>query len=274
LSFNIKLLCLIANVSPSGYYKWLKTKDEPDKDYPDYLIIKAIFDAGHGKYGVRAILMKLLVKMNHKKVSRIMKKYNLICQIRKPNPYKAQAKKTLAHKTCPNLLQREFKSITPFKVFCTDITYIFFSGRPAYLSVIKDIASGEIVGWSMSRHLEMNIVLETLENMKNNSLISFQNIMIHSDQGFHYTNPQYQQQVANLNMIQSMSRKGNCLDNAPMESFFGHLKDDVDYQSCKTYEALRLLISQYMKYYNYKRPQWNLGKLSPVDYRDQLLAQK
>ena len=235
---NFKLLCDIAQVSRSGYYKWLKHADEQEKDYGDYLLIKKIFDRGKRKYGFRTIQMKLKsdknVIMNHKKIIKIMKKYNLITKIRKVNPYRMIMKKSQEHRTFDNLLDRNFQQNDPCKIFCTDITYLPFNHRMAYLSVIKDIATGEIVGWNLSNNLTMPIVLNTIENMRNNKslpLSSFKDIMIHSDQGFHYTHPEYIEQIKRLNMAQSMSRKGNCIDNAPVESFFGHLKDDVDYRS-------------------------------------------
>ena len=220
--------------------------------------------------------MKLLAEkqiiMNHKKIIRIMKKYHLFTNIRRINPYKAIMKKTLEHRTFENQLNREFKQDIPFKVFCTDITYLPFNHRMGYLSAVKDIASGEIVGWNTSQHLEMNIVLDTLEKMKNNNgLEVLENVMIHSDQGFHYTSPQYIERIKQLKMVQSMSRKGNCIDNAPMESFFGHLKDDVEYKNCKTFDELHLLIEEYVKYYNHERQQWGLKKMTPVEYRNHLL---
>ena len=100
------------------------------------------------------------------------------------------------------------------------------------------------------------------------------NILIHSHQGFHYTNPEFVNTVKKLDMVQSMSRKGNCIDNAPMESFFGHMKDDVDYKNCKTFEELRLRVEEYVRYYNYERQQWGLKKMTPVEYRNHLLVQK
>jgi putative transposase len=145
----------------------------------------------------------------------------------------------------------------------------------AYFSAIKDIASHEVVGWDISQHIGMDLVMKTVEKMKNNNglpLSSFNDIMIHSDQGFHYTNPEYIKAVKDLGMAQSMSRKGNCIDNAPMESFFGHLKDDVDYKNCKTFEELRLLMEEYVEYYNNERNQWNIKKMTPVQYRNHLLA--
>jgi transposase InsO family protein len=268
------MLCEIANVSRSGYYKWLKHSNEQEWDYDDYLLIKEVFDKGKRKYGWRMVQMKLLEKkinMNHKKISRIMNKYNLICKIRRKNPYKNIMKKSLEHRTCENKLKREFKQDIPCKSLSTDITYLSFNHRFAYLSVIKDIASREVVGWNLAQHLEMDLVLDTVENMKNNLALS-QDTMIHSDQGFHYTNPLYIEKIKELKMDQSMSRKGNCIDNAPIESFFGHLKDDVDYKDCKTFEELHLRIGEYMKYYNNERQQWDLKKMTPVEYRNHLLT--
>lgn len=273
---NVEILCVIAQVSRSGYYKWLKHSDEPEKDYEDYLLIKKIFDKGKAKWGFRTIQMKLSetkIVMNHKKIIRIMKKYQLIVKIRKVNPYKAIMKKTMEHRTFENRLNREFDQAVPFRVFCTDITYLPLNHRFIYLSVIKDIASGEIMAWNLTGHLEMDLVINTIKNMKNNNTISsFENIMIHSDQGFHYTNPLYIKQIEELDMVQSMSRKGNCIDNAPIESFFGHLKDEVDYKSCKTFERLHSLIEEYMRYYNNERQQWELKKMTPVEYRNHLLS--
>ena len=267
---EINHLCKIANVSKSGYYKWLKNADAPDKDYEDYLQIKKVFDRGKGKYGWRSIKMHLRY-MNHKKIQRIMKKYGLIVKIRRKNPYKMMMKKSLEHRVLPNKLERKFQQVIPLQVFCTDITYIPFCNRFVYLSVIKDIASGEITAWNLSDSLKMDLVIDTLKNMK---LRSDNNAVIHSDQGFHYTNPRYIEYLKDLNIDQSMSRKGNCIDNAPIESFFGHMKDELEYQSCTSFQELFLKISDYMKYYNYERKQWTRNKMSPVEYRNYLLSQQ
>lgn len=257
----------MANVSRGGYYKWLKHVDLPDKDYEDYLTIKEVFDQGKGKYGWRSIKMRLGA-MNHKKIQRIMRKYDLVAKVRRRNPYKAIMKKRLEHRIFPNKLQREFNQTVPYKIFCTDITYIPFQNRFAYLSVIKDIASGEVVAWNLSLYLEEMLVTDTLKNMQ---LDSSEGIMIHSDQGFHYTNPDYIDLVKELKMIQSMSGKGSCIDNAPIESFFGHMKDELDYKSCESIEELRLKVEEYMRYYNHERKQWNKNKMTPVEYRNHLL---
>lgn len=214
--------------------------------------------------------------MNHKKIQRIKIKYHLFTKIRKINPYKAIMKKTQEHRTFENLLQREFKPTVPYRAFGTDITYLPFNHRMAYLSAVKDFADGEVVAWNLTQHLTMDIVTNTVLNLKSNlSIPSLNGILIHSDQGFHYTNPEYISMIKELNMVQSMSRKANCIDNAPTESFFGHLKDDVDYKSCKTFEELKEMIAQYVQYYNNERQQWNLKKMTPVEYRNHLLkAQK
>ena len=273
------MLCAIARVSRSGYYKWLRHADDQDKDHGDYLLIKAVFDQGKRKYGFRSVQMHLKteknVMMNHKKIIRIMNKYRLYARIRRINPYRQIMRKTQEHRIFPNILDRNFQVTIPYKIFCTDITYLPYSNRLAYLSVIKDIATGEIIGWHLAGNLTMPIVFNTIKSMESNihlPIKSFANIMIHSDQGFHYTHPDYIKKINGLKMIQSMSRKGNCVDNAPVESFFGHLKDDIDHRSCKTFEELKGLITDYMHYYNHGRYQWNLKKMTPVCYRNHLLA--
>ena len=260
----------MAEVSRCGYYKWLKHVDDPDKDYDDYLKVKEVFDKSKGKYGWRSIKMSLPA-MNHKKIQRIMRKYGLRTKVRRKNPYKQMMKKNLEHRIFPNKLQREFHQVIPFKAFCTDITYLRFQNGFAYLSVIKDIASGEVVAWNISLYLEMTLVTETIKNLR---LDSYEDIIIHSDQGFHYTNPTYIEIVRELKMVQSMSAKGKCIDNAPIESFFGHMKDELDYKSCKSFEELRFTIEEYMRYYNNERKQWTRKRMTPVEYRNHLLRSR
>ncbi len=178
---NIFVLCRLANTSRGGYYKWLKHANEPDNDYVDYLKIKEIFDQGKGKYGWRSIKMRL-PEMNHKKIQRIMRKYELTAKVRKKNPYRAIIKKTMEHRIFPNILQREFHQDIPFRVFCTDITYLPFHDRFAYLSVIKDIATGEAMAWNISMRIDMTLVIDTINSLE---LESYENILIHSDQGLH-----------------------------------------------------------------------------------------
>jgi len=196
-----------------------------------------------------------------------MRKYDLVTKIRKRNPYRHKMKESLEHRTFPNILQRDFKQLIPLSVFCTDITYIPFNQKFAYLSVVKDVASGEVVSWDLSKNLNMQFVIQTISNMGE---LKCNDSIIHSDQGFHYTNPTYIKVIKELGMIQSMSAKGKCIDNAPIESFFGHMKDELDYKSCKSFGELRLKITEYMRYYNYERKQWTRNKMTPVEYRTYL----
>lgn len=271
------MLCEIAQVSRSGYYRWLKRLGEREKDYDDYLIIREIFEKGKKKLGWRSVKMHLKsdygVIMNHKKIKRIMNKYELITKIRRRNPYRTIMKKTQEHRTFNNILDRNFRQNIPGKVLCTDVTYLYYSsGRKAYLSAVKDIASKEVVSWDMSNNLSMKFVLDSVDRLKNNKTLNSETL-IHSDQGAHYTSPEYMQRVEKLNLKQSMSRKGSCIDNAPIESFFGHLKDDVDCKEARTFNELNVMIDKYMDYYNNKRYQWGIKKMTPVQYRNHLLAQ-
>jgi len=246
-----------------------------DKDKNDYLLIKSIFDQGKRKLGWRPIQMRLNtdygIVMNHKKIKRIMRERNLIVKIRRKNPYKMIMKKTQEHRVSKNILNRDFQQNIPGQVLCTDITYLYYGlGRKAYLSAIKDIASKEIVSWQVSNNLTMKFVLDSVDGLKNIETIK-NGAIIHSDQGFHYTNPEYISKVKDLNLIQSMSRKGNCIDNAPIESFFGHLKDDVDCKNTKTFEELSSSINEYIDYYNNARYQWGIQKMTPAKYKNHLL---
>lgn len=262
------ILCEIAGVSRSGYYKWLVQVDEGDKDYPDFLRIQEVFEKGKGKYGWRNIKMRL-PDMNHKKIQRIMRKYGLVATVRKRNPYRAGHKKTMEHRIFPNKLKRAFKQNQPFMVFCTDITYLPFLQGFAYLSVIKDIASGEVVAWNVSLRMDMLLVTETMQSMPTDL---HEYALVHSDQGFHYSNPSFIEIVKEMNITQSMSGRGCCIDNAPIESFFGHMKDELEYLSCRSLEELRLRIGEYMQYYNHERKQWTRNKMTPVEYRNHLLT--
>jgi putative transposase len=269
------LLCRITGISRSGYYKWFKDKARQPKDYEDFLLIKELFDKGKKKWGWRTIQMHLKndhkTIMNHKKIRRIMNSYGLVCQARRKNPYKAMMKKTQEHRTFENILSRQFDQVVPKKALCTDITYLYYgSGRKAYLSVIKDIATGEALSWETSQTIDLEFVLKTVHML--GSLDIPADALIHSDQGFHYTNPLYIEKIKRLNIVQSMSRKGNCIDNAPMESFFGHLKDELEFKACRTFEELIVKVTEYMQYYNHNRYQWGLKKMTPVQYRDHLLA--
>lgn len=203
-----------------------------------------------------------------------MKLCKIVCPIRKANPYRRMMKATKEHRTKKNVLKRQFRQGVPGKVLLTDITYLYYDkGRKkAYLSTIKDGSSNEIPAYHISKSLTLDIAIDTIHKLMNNKNFNLaKGAFIHSDQGVHYTSPEFQKLLIKYKLGQSMSRRGNCWDNAPQESFFGHFKDEAYISSCETYEELVAEINDYMDYYNNYRCQWNLTKMTPVEYRNHLL---
>lgn len=213
------------------------------------------------------------IVMNHKRVARLMDLFGMNARIRKANPYRNISKKTAEHSTFENILNRNFHQLIPKRVAGTDITYIPFKGGFIYLSAVKDYATGEILAWSVSLHIDMFLVARTLDMLEQylgkELLLGF---LLHSDQGCHYTSPQYYNRLAEYGIIQSMSRKGTCIDNASMESFFGHMKDEIDISSCETFEDAKVHLAAYINEYNNERRQWEKKKMTPVEYRDHLFS--
>ncbi|AWZ49765.1 IS3 family transposase [Clostridiaceae bacterium 14S0207] len=279
----VTYLCKVVGVSRSGYYKFFSKNAKNTRIQRDSLdeiskenILKA-FNFKNHKKGARQIKMVLQnqfdIIYNLKRIRRIMKKYNIICPIRKANPYRRMMKATKAHTVVPNLLNRKFKQKTPGKILLTDITYLTYkNNQRAYLSTIKDSSTNEILAYNVSDNLKLDIVIDTLKKLKSNSNIKLHSeAYIHSDQGVHYTSPKVQKVIRELGLGQSMSRRGNCWDNAPQESFFGHFKDEVDLKKYENLNQLKIEIDNYMNYYNNYRYQWNLNKMTPVQYRNHLI---
>lgn len=273
---SVSTLCDIAGVSRSGYYNWLSAADTRERreaqDRADFdLILEAYSFRGYDK-GARMIHMRLLhmtppVVMNIKKIRRLMNKYQLFCPIRKANPYRRMAKALRTTNVAGNILNREFTLHGPRKVLLTDITYIPYNGTFAYLSTILDAFTRQCLAHVLSSSLEVDFVLETVNQLVENHGITLDSeTLIHSDQGCHYTSYKFIQIVTDSNLRRSMSRRGNCWDNAPQESFFGHMKDEIDLTHCKTFFQVQDLIENWIDYYNKDRYQWQLAKLSPDEY--------
>jgi putative transposase len=277
-------LCNITGVSRSGYYKYfskqsqVRRKEREKKDLQfKKMVLKAAQFKGRKK-GARQIKMTLAGEFNTnynlKRIGRIMRKYNIVCPIRRANPYRKIMKATQEHTIVPNLLNRQFKQGAPGKVLVTDITYLYYSkGQKAYLSTILDGSTSEVLAYYVSTNLKIDIVTETLNLLKKNRKVRLdKGALIHSDQGVHYTSPIYQMKVKELGLLQSMSRRGNCWDNALQESFFGHFKDEANIKHCSNLTELKKEIRSYMTHYNHTRYQWNLKKMTPVEYRNHLLS--
>jgi putative transposase len=279
---TITELCRIAGVSRSGYYKWLSTyekrKEQDEKDKADFdLIVKAYYYKGYKK-GARSIHMRLLhmnppVRMNIKKIRRIMKKYNLLCPIRKSNPYRRMQAAIKTNNIADNLLNREFNKHGARQTLLTDITYINYLDKRCYLSTILDSYTKQVLSYCLSKSLDVDFVLETVKSLIEKHGISLDSkTLIHSDQGCHYTSIKFIQIIKDVGLRQSMSRKGNCWDNAPQESFFGHMKDEIDLTKCKNFNEVKDIIDDWINYYNTERYQWDLAKLSPDEYYQYLMT--
>ena len=269
-------MCALAGVSRSGYYRWInsasKRKEREKKDYEDFQMIKKAYDfRGYAK-GSRGICMRLRrmgIIMNRKKVQRLMQKYGLKCIIRQANPYRRMAKALQTNRIAPNHVNREFRSHGPRKVLLTDITYLRLNQRHIYLSVIKDAFTMQILAYQLSESLEVDFVLETVKQLMRNHLYNYDaEVWVHSDQGCHYTSIAFQQLLKDYNLRQSMSRRGNCWDNAPQESFFGHMKDELRpyIKEWKTFQDVKERIDDYMDYYNNDRYQYILRWMAPNEY--------
>ena len=281
---DISKLCKAAGVSRSGYYHYLSTESirlqREEQDRQDFeIILKAFQYRGYDK-GARGIYMRLLhmkppVHMNLKKIRRLMKKYNLFCPIRKANPYRRARAMATAY-VAPNLLNREFKSQQPRTALLTDITYIINRKAPrCYMCTIIDVCTKELLAWSLSESLEVDFVLDAVNHLVEHHGISLKSeTYIHSDQGFHYTSIKFIKLVKDSNLRQSMSRRANCWDNAPQESFFGHMKDEINISWCSTFDEIKQAIIDWADYYNNERYQWNLAKLSPTEYYNFLITDK
>lgn len=283
----ITFLCTEAGVSPSGYHRYHSeeaAKQREERGQRDLAIRDLVLEAfnfqGYKK-GSRTIKDFLYntygIVMNRKKIQRIMRKYDIVCPFRKANPYKRMAKSIKGHHIFNNEVNREFKPGKPFTVLLTDITYINFgkASTRGFLSMIKDSQTGEIVARAASTSLKMDFVMKTLDDLTNHPLFDEnQDMIMHSDQGSHYVSDDFRDFLKMYNITQSMSRRGNCWDNAPMESFFSTLKDHVDFKHCETIDEVLKEVDNFLNYYNNYKPQRGLDRLPPVLYRETLMAKQ
>ncbi len=275
---NISSLCRIAGVSRSGYYAWLEAapyrQRREESDITDFALVKAAYEFRGYKKGARSIYMRLLhlnppVIMNIKKIRRLMKKYGLFCPIRQANPYRRMAKAMKTSHVTSNEIQRQFKKYAPRKALLTDITYLFYRNGVCYLSPILDVCTHEVLAYKISDSLRVDFVLSMVDELCAKFGAELDNTtIVHSDQGCHYTSNAFIQKLRDAAFVQSMSRKGNCWDNAPQESFFGHMKDEISelIAGCGTYKQVKSVVDDWMDYYNNDRYQWDLEKLSPKEY--------
>lgn len=253
-------------------YFYHEQRSKLDDKYSDLKQqIKMIYHKHKGRYGYRRITLALKnmgVVINHKCVQRLMQSMKLKSRIRvtKYRSYKGDI-----GQVADNVLQRQFKADKPNQKWVTDVTEFNIRGEKLYLSPIMDLFNGEIIAFETQRRPAYGLVREMLQEAIS-KLKREDKPIIHSDQGWHYQMRHYQKQLAENGLTQSMSRKGNCLDNASMESFFGILKSECFYgEKFNSVEELEKTVKEYIHYYNHERIKVKLKGLSPVQYRTQSL---
>ena len=255
------------SVPRSTYYYYLKRSKKEDKYFVEKQEIKAIFETNKARYGYRRILSVLRQKgyiINHKTVLKLMKSLNLQAKQRKSKykSYKGEVGKVAA-----NLLKRNFTAEKPFEKLTTDVTEFSVCNEKVYLSPVMDLYNREIISYSISKSPNFCQTREMLQGLFE-KLPEGAKPLLHSDQGWQYQIREFQRMLAEHNIQQSMSRKGNCLDNSSMENFFGRLKTEMFYGETfqSTDEFIRTL-EEYLWYYNNERISLKLKGMSPVQYR-------
>lgn len=247
------------------------------RDESDYKVIERHFLKNNRKVGIRQLKMiierKEGVIFNKKKIARIKKIFNLETEIRRVSKYKTFRTKTEEHKTCPNYLNRNFKQSSVNRVYSIDITQVNYADKKAYIAAVKDLCTKEIVAKQVSSRINLELSNRALEKaLKKLSSEERTKLMVHSDQGFHFTHYSFRKLLENHGVIQSMSRRGNCHDNSPIETFFGILKDHLNLKKCRSINDVKNEVTKQVNYYNYERPQLGLKKMPPSLFRRHLVS--
>ena len=272
LTFMVKRMAKALKTSTSGYYEWLKNgrktkRDIEDKKYLSFIRIE--FNKSRQTYGPRRLskVLKQTYELNigRTRVHEIMAENNIVPKTVKK--FKATTYSNHNYPIAPNLLNRNFQVKAANMAWVSDITYISTREGWLYLAAVMDLHSGKVVGWAMDKQMTQNLVMDALKQAVGRARPP-RGVILHSDRGVQYACKSYRNLLSRLGFVQSMSRKGNCLDNAPMESFFDTLKTELVYhEDYKTRAEARLSIFDYIEtFYNNIRLQERLGYLSPNDF--------
>jgi len=254
----VKDMCAFFGFSRAAYYAWMKRIEKPDPDAEKKGLVQKAYQASHRTYGYRRITWWIAqncgVTINHKAVLRLMNRLGIHSVARRRRI--TQKMTELATYHCyPNRLNRDFTATRPNQKWVTDVTYILTREGWAYLSTIKDLFDNFIVAHQFGRENSVALVKQNLCKAKQKEKVT-DGLILHSDQGQQYTSETYHVLISEYNITPSMSRRGNCWDNAPMENFFGHLKEEALRQySTPTFEEAQQIIDDYICFYNYERIQ-------------------
>ena len=268
--YTISEMCKFFEVSRSGYYGYVARMELPAKDLPLAEKIQECQEKCGKTYGYRRVhiwLERQGIHHNPKTILRVMQKYNLLSVVRKKK-YRSYGE--WLHRY-PNLLNRDFKAERPNQKWVTDISYIKTKQGTLYLSVIRDLFDNSIVAYKTGTEQNVNLVLSTIREAKKREKVTAE-LQLHSDQGFQYTSHAYFKLTKEYHITPSMSRRGNPYDNAMAENFFSILKTECIHRiKLQTYEEARVLIDEYIHFYNHERIQLKT-KLTPYELRSQFVA--
>lgn len=270
-NYKLTLLLEIANLPRSIFYYHLNRLSKPDKYEQIKDSIQEIYESSKGRYGYRRITLALNNKgfrINHKTVQKLMRELGIICQVRikKYKSFKGEV-----GKIAKNLLKRNFTANKPLEKCATDITEFSLFGRKLYLSPIIDLYNGEILSYEISERPILPQVITMLDKLKHTHK-NLESMILHSDQGWQYQHKSYQNRLKEYGIKQSMSRKGNCLDNAVIENFFGLLKSELLYLGdFYNLDHFKRELEEYIRWYNEDRIKSKLRGMSPIQYRTQFL---
>ncbi len=251
-------MCAFFSISRAAYYAWAKRSEAPDPDAARKVLIERAYRASHRTYGYRRITWWIAqncgVTINHKAVLRLMNQLGIRSIARRRKVYK-KVNEVETYHAYPNLLKRDFTASRPNQKWVTDVTYILTREGWAYLSTIKDLYDNFIIAHELGRENSITLVQQTLRTAKRKEKVT-DGLILHSDQGQQYTSQAYFVLTGEYNITPSMSRRGNCWDNAPMENFFGHLKEEALRQyKTPTFKEAQQIIDDYICFYNYERIQ-------------------
>ncbi|WP_439022732.1 IS3 family transposase [Bacillus thuringiensis] len=267
---TVKELCNVLELPRSTFYRWLQRtvdlRDEIEEKIKD-VCLQHKFRYGYRR--VTATLRKMGLCVNHKKVLRIMRQNQILSKVRrKKKKYISDAEPVVA----PHRLERQFDASAPNEKWFTDVTYLLFGERTLYLSTIMDAFNREIISYVISESQALPLAMKTLKQAMRGRKVK--DALLHSDQESIYTAKEFQAYAKENGIITCMSRKGNCHDNAVMESFFGHLKSEAFYSQEITKVSnttVRKIVLEYIHYYNCVRIQEKLNHLSPKEFREQVV---
>ena len=276
---SISLRCALLGIARSTFYEYPKrAQTRALRDEETVVRLRTIAEAKKFKLGIKTLTMAYIrvhkEAINHKRVARLKREYHIPTKIRTKRNQKPQQPKPTQSMVIPeNIIDRQFKVGTPYHFAGTDVTYLWIPRRQrySYLANVRDMATGEYLGWSVSYVNDQALADGAVLDMERRCE-QYTDLILHSDRGGTYTSAHFQNTVLKTRgIVPSMSRKGNCIDNAPTESGHGHLKDWFDFSECNTLNEIKTEVDRVIHYFNEERPQWHRKKMTPVEYRNHLL---